>query len=213
MTRDDLRAAVLLLVVAVNGFAAAPLARGANRSTLRTPLATDEFTRLQAAVASLGWHPEVEELADIAFAIAHFEAEARRIGLAPFHPWFRLTGTGQAWGMFTYPDRFPARLVVEGRPIGGRWTRHYASLDPEATFAREKFVYRRIRGVYDASSQRPSTTWDPFVSWVAAEVFRTNEDIDEVRVKFQVIRTYEPGEEATELREEGDRSARERRRP
>ncbi|GDX82178.1 hypothetical protein LBMAG42_39890 [Deltaproteobacteria bacterium] len=213
MSWEDVRAALLLVVIAVYGFAAAPLAHSANREKLSLPFATDELTRLQSALAPMGLHPEVEELADVAYRVSSFQADLRRTGLAPFQDFFRITGTGQAWGLFTYPDRFPARLVVEGRQASGGWIRLYASLDPDATFNEEKLVYRRIRGVYDANSERARATWDPFVSWVASEVFRAEPGVDAVRVSFQQIHTYEPWEHAEVLVEEGGYSARERHRP
>lgn len=213
MSREDVRAALLLVVIAVHGFAAAPLARSANRETLNLRFATDELTRLQAALAPLGLRPGVDTLGDLAFEVASFQARLRSAGLAPVQGFFRLTGTGQAWGLFTYPDRFPARLVVEGRPADGEWARLYASLDPDATFNGDKLEYRRIRGVYDSNSERARATWDPFVSWVAAEVFRADPTADEVRVSFQQIHTYEPWESGRVLVEEGEHSARVRRRP
>lgn len=194
MMWEDARAAILLVVVGVYGFAAAPLAHHASRRGLDLPLAHDEFVRLQALAAGLGWDLSISDVAESAFAVSSFEADLRRAGLAPFRGFFRVTGTGQAWGLFTYPDRFPARLLVFGRPKDGEWHRLYTSLDPEADFAREKFVYRRIRGVYDQNSEKPGATWEPFVSWAAREVFAAYPEIDEVQVMFQRIHTHEPDE-------------------
>ncbi len=204
MTRDDVRAAILLVVVGVHGFAAAPLAHRAIRANLDLPVARDEFERLQALGDHLGLHYELDELADAAYAASLAERDFRTAGLAPFAELFRLTGTGQAWGLFTYPDRFPARVIVEGRGKGGEWRRLYASLDPDATFDRDTFVYRRIRGVYDNNSETPGATWDAFCTFAAREAFGAYPDVDEVRVSFQRIHTREPGESEAPI-EEGER--------
>lgn len=213
MTWDDARAAILLVVIGVHGFAAAPLAHHARSRDLRQPLVRDEFSRLQAALATVGVHVEVEDLAEGAYALSVFESDLRRAGLAPFRSVLRLTGTGQAWGLFTYPDRFPHRLWVRGRAEGGAWTPLYVSLDPDADFNEEKFVYRRIRGIYDNNSDRQGPTWDAFCTWAAREVFAAYPEIDEVEVSFQRIYTHEPGEAATVVEEGKRHGLRVRRRP
>ncbi len=210
---DDVRAALLLAVVVVHGFAAAPLARSANRKRYDLPLARDELGRIATLAGRFGIDSSADQLADAAYKVVKAQSGLRNAVLAPFANVLELTGTGQAWGLFTYPDRFPARLVVEGRPAEGEWRRLYASLDPNATFNRDKFVYRRIRGVYDGNSDKAGRAWNPFVSWVAMEVFAAYPDVDEVRVKFRGIHTYEPGEAAETLVESGERAMRVRRRP
>ncbi len=210
---DDVRAVLLLGVVVVHGFAAAPLARSASRKRFDLPLARDELARLATLAGRVGIDTSAEQLADSAYDVVRAQSGLRNAVLAPFADALELTGTGQAWGLFTYPDRFPARLVVEGRPAEGAWRRLYASLDPNATFNRDKFVYRRIRGVYDGNSDKAGRAWDPFVSWVGMEVFAAYPEIDEVRVKFRGIHTYEPGESAEALVESGERAVRVRRRP
>ncbi|MSQ03157.1 MAG: hypothetical protein EXR71_14920 [Myxococcales bacterium] len=210
---DDVRAALLLVVVVVHGFAAAPLARSASRRRYDLPLARDELTRVATLAGRVGIDTSADQLADTAYAVVKTQSGLRSAVLAPFADVLELTGTGQAWGLFTHPDRFPARLVVEGRPAAGEWRRLYASLDPDATFNLDKFVYRRIRGVYDGNSDKAGRAWDPFVSWVAMEVFAAYPAIDEVRVKFRGIHTFEPGEAAETHVESGERAVRVRRRP
>jgi hypothetical protein len=213
MTRDDLRAALLLVVLVPHGIAALPLAHSASRKNFQSPLARDEFARLADMTAAVGWHASAEELAELTLSVAGAQVAVRNGLLAPFRPLFRITGTGQAWGLFTYPDRFPAQLVVESRTTTGEYRVRYAALDPEFTLAAEKFAYRRVRGVYDGNSDRAGETWDPFVSWAAGEVFAADPTAYEVRVMFRRLRTFEPGESDTNRRVDGTRAARVRRRP
>lgn len=210
---EDLRAALLLVVVLVHGFAAAPLAHTADRRRFDHPLARDELARLADLAGRVGIHTDAEALAELAFAQVRAEVALRDAVLSPFRRTFLWTGTGQAWGLFTHPDRFPARLVIEGRPRGGEWRRLYAAHDPDATFLKDKLTYRRIRGVYDGNSDRGGRIWDRFCSWAAVEVFAAMPEIDEVKVKFHSIHTFEPGEGPDAIVEEGERGVRVRRRP
>lgn len=213
MTWRDVRAGLLLVVVTIYGLAALPLAYKADRKAYDRPFARDEFKRWGALLAAVGIETTHEQLADLAFAGTELSVGARKRLIKPWSPLFKITGTGQAWGLFTYPDRFPARLVVEARPKGGEWRRLYASLDPEATFLRDALVYRRVRGVYDGQSEKAGESWDRFVSFVAGRTFEAYPDVDEVKVKFVGIRTYEPGESATVFEERGEKAVRLRWRP
>ncbi len=212
MTWHDVRAGILLLVVGVNGVVALPLARKANRADLDRPGARDEIARWSGLLSTVGIDASHEQLANLSYQWANLGVTVRGALTSPFKPLYHVTGTGQNWALFTYPDRWPARLVIEAKR-GEEWVRLYASLDPDHTFREEAMVYRRTRGVYDGQSEKPGKTWDRFCSWAAAEVFAAYPEVNEVRVKFIRIRTYEPGEAATTLEEEGDRFARLRTRP
>lgn len=213
MTRADFRAALLLVIITINGISAAPLARKADRKALERPLAQDEIKRWQGIASSVGIELSTADLGEFSYQWAKFGLEIRKFFLDPLKPAFRITGTGQAWALFTYPDRFPSRLVVEARRTGGKWVRLYAALDDDAAFLREKLVFRRMRGVYDSSSEKVANSYDPFCSWMAAEVFAAYPDYDEVRVLFQRIHTREPHEAADTLEVEGEKHVRKRTRP
>ena len=204
MTRDDLRAALLLAVVGANTLEALPLARSAKRENLDKEGARDEIARWQRVLARVGLDYTHAELADGAFAFASGGVALRGWLAGPFEPIFDLTGTGQNWGLFTHPDRWPARLVIEA-DAGGEWQRLYASLDPAHDFRGVAMVYRRMRAVYDGQSEKAGRAWDAFASWAAGEVFAAYPEVSRVRVKFIRLRTFEPGEAATVLEEEGDR--------
>lgn len=208
MTVSDLRAAILLVVLGINGIAAAPLARKADRKALKRPLAMDEIGRWQKILGSVGLEVSTDDLGELSYQWARIGLDIRKFFLDPVKPLFRITGTGQAWALFTYPDRFPARLVIDARPKDGLWVTVYAALDNEHTFAREKLVYRRTRGVYDSSSEKIANSYDPFCSWIAAEVFAAYPHYDEVKVRFQRIHTREPHEAADTLEVEGERHVR-----
>lgn len=212
MTPADLRAAVLLAVVFVNTVEALPLPRSVRRENYEKAGAQDEIARWRAGLTRVGLDYTEAELTDAAFALAEAGVSARKWLTGPARPIFELTQTGQNWGLFTHPDRWPARLVIEAQE-GNEWRRLYASLDPEHEFRADALVYRRVRAVYDGQSEKGGRTWDRFASWAAAEVFAAYPEVDTVRVKFIRVHTFEPGESATVLEEVGDRFPEIRRRP
>lgn len=213
MTRPrlaDLRAAAILVMLAVQAVGALPVPPAVRA---HDPNVRDEATRVGALFAALGVDTGGEAVARRTRTVVERYAAARAVLLDPLRPFFRLTGTGQAWGLFAYPDRFPVRLVVEGRAADGEWVRLFAAQDPDATFAAEVFTYRRIRGVYDANAERGTRVWERFCTWAALEVFAARPDLDEVRVSFRRIHTYEPHEGPDVIVEEGEGGVRVRRRP
>lgn len=213
MTWADARAAILLVIIGVNAISAAPLARKADRKALDRPLAQDEIARWKGILGAVGLDFTTAELGEFSYQWARLGLDIRKFFLDPFKPVFRITGTGQAWALFTYPDRYPSRLVIDARKKGGEWETLYAALDDEHAFSREKLVYRRMRGVYDSSSEKVANSYDPFCSWIAAEVFAAYPEYDEVKVRFQRIHTREPGEAADTLEVEGEKHVRKRMRP
>jgi len=212
VTAADGRAALLLAVVFFNTVEALPLPRSAKRENYDKPSAQDEIARWQRGLAGLGIHRSQAQLTEAAFALAELGVRARAWLTAPARPLFELTQTGQNWALFTHPDRWPARLVIEVQQ-GDEWSRVYASLDPEHEFRADALVYRRVRAVYDGQSEKAGRTWNRFASWAAAEVFAAYPEVHTVRVKFIRLHTYEPGESATVLEEVGDRFPEIRRRP
>lgn len=210
MTRDDVRAAAILVMVGVQAVGALPVPPAVRA---HDPAIRDEATRVGALFAAVGVDTSGEALSRRARAVVARYAAARATLLGPLRPFFRLTGTGQAWGLFAYPDRYPVRLVVEGRAGEGEWTRLYAAHDPEATFGADVFTYRRIRGVYDGNAERGTRVWERFCTWAALEVFAARPEVTEVRVSFRRVHTFEPGEGPDTLVEEGEGGVRVRRRP
>lgn len=212
MTTADLRAALLLAVVFFNTVEALPLPRSAKRENYEKAGAQDEIARWQAALARLGLDYSPAQLTGGAFALAESGVRIRKWLTWPARPIFELTQTGQNWALFTHPDRWPARLVIEAGEEDD-WRRLYASLDPEHDFRADALVYRRVRAVYDGQSEKAGRTWDRFASWAAAEVFAAYPEVDTVRVKFIRVHTFEPGESATVFEDVGDRFPEIRRRP
>ena len=188
-----IRAAVLTGVLAVHGLAAAPLPSHVSRAGLNQPIATEEFERWTDILQGWGVDIEVDELKEKVFVVSRRIAGLRKKSLAPFRPLMRLTGTGQGWGFFNYPDAFPDRLQVEARAQGEPWKLIFQALHPEHEFLRPQLRYRRVRGLYDGNTDRDRGSYDPFVDWVSEQVFAAHPEYDRVRVSFQRTHTLRPG--------------------
>ena len=76
-----------------------------------------EVERWSGILGQLGVDIPPDELTVKALEIGAASTRFRRTFLKPSRPFRTLTGTGQAWGLFTYPDPYPGRLVVEGGAI------------------------------------------------------------------------------------------------
>lgn len=183
MTVADVRAALIAMALLVHVLVGLPAPAHLNARRFDNPVAKEELARWSAIAqrvgVSLSPRDIVDGVVDVGTVVGRFKSAV----LAPVQPVLRLTGTGQAWGLFTYPDTFPHRLVVEAR-TGGSWVVVYAGLDPDHTFLRDILTYRRIRGVYDGNTRSPGDSWENFARWVSQEVFAHFPDATEVRVKF-----------------------------
>lgn len=192
-TWPQVRAGLLLAVILVQLFAAAPLPKTVKRSNFDEPVAREELGNIRDLLADIGVQVTHAQLADGFTAVARPLASFRGALMAPFTGVLRLTGTGQSWGLFTYPDTFPHRLVVDARPTDGAWRTLYAGLDPDETWNVELLTYRRVRGVYDGNTAKPGASWDNLSRWIADRVFDEFADVGEVRVYFQRFHTVIPG--------------------
>jgi hypothetical protein len=191
--RDQLRAGLILLALVVYGIAASPLPRSMKRSQFDTPMAIEEVDQWVGILGAAGIPITRAALSDDAFAVGTVFADLRSALLGPFKGWFRITGTGQGWGLFTYPDIFPHQLVIEVRPKGGTFAPIYAGLDPDAAWMRPQLAYRRVRGVYDGNTTKPGASYDNFVHWIGRLALADFPDSAEVRVGFVRTHTTMPG--------------------
>ncbi len=191
--REHLRGAALLLVVGVNLLTASPMPRSVKRSQYDTPVAREEIRRWQAALAGVGVARSEESLVEASYALGSTLSRVRHVLLDPFATPYRWTGTGQAWGLFTYPDTWPHQLNVWTRDgATAPWTLRYAGLDPDHAWRREMLTYRRVRAVYDGQTSRPGRTWERFAEWIAREALRDTPSATHARVGFLRRHTTPP---------------------
>ena len=191
--RDHVRAALIAVVLLVHGIAASPLPRSVKRSQFESAIAKEELDRWVGLLGAAWVTVTRAELADRSFAFGEQLVALRTFLLGPVRPWFRVSGTGQSWGLFTYPDSWPHQLVVEIR-VGKEWRTVFAGLDEEADWSRALLAYRRVRGVYDGNTYRPTKTYEHFAKWIGGRALADFPEARQARVKFIRYHTRAPGQ-------------------
>ncbi len=185
---------IIALVLGVSAVAASPMPKSVKKSHFDTPIAIEELDRWVGILGGVGLTLTRAELTEGAYGVGKFFADLRGTLLGPFKEWFRVTGTGQGWGLFTYPDSYPHQLVIEVRPgpsaagAEAEWQPVFAALDPDAAWRSSQFTYRRVRGVYDGNTRKPGASYDNFVAWAGKQALAEFPDAAEARIGF--IRTH-----------------------
>jgi len=205
----EIRAALLAVVIAVHGLAAAPLPSQIREHERRSPDSLEEVRRWTNVFNAIGLSVSEEGLMDFSYNTGKFATQTRRTLLKPFQRIFRVTGTGQGWGLFTHPDRFPDHLEVYGKRDES-WFPLYKAFDEEHDFLANQLAYRRVRGLWDGSANKPKPSFAYFVDWVAREAFLSDESLQQVRVQFRRSRTTTPREEPRDLNKVRNRRTRNR---
>lgn len=175
------RATAITVVLLVHGVAALPLPARISDAELADPTAQDELRRWSERLASVGVSVSPEALG------AHVQGGARRIHrarqqlLAPARPVLRVTGTGQAWGLFANPDLRPRRLSfgpTEDAPV-------FRTNDPLRREAAGVVGYRRVRALYDAPGTRLRAT--PSLRWLARWLLDRHRAVDPTVERWVVV--------------------------
>lgn len=193
----SVRAGLLAGVLAVYGLAALPLPHAVKRASFDEPVAREELTAQAAWLGRVGVATTADGLADALYTFSAGWVTVYDHTLKPLAPLFRLTGTGQSWGLFTYPDTFPHQLVVEVRAgKSAPWQVWFQGLDPEHDWMRDVIAYRRVRGVYDGQTTKPGASWNNLTRWLARRAFEQDATLTTVRVSFRRFHTVRPGEPA-----------------
>jgi hypothetical protein len=195
-----LRALLIALVLLVHGTKALPWPDVRERD-LAYGVAQDELERWAGILGSLGIRLSAEQLAERVIAVGRASAAAQRALHGPVRPLLRITGTGQAWGLFAYPDPYAGRLVVssrraQGDGLTGPWQERYRAPGQGDPWLVARLESRRIRGVYDDNGDRPKPGgfYDPFCDWVAVEVMAREPDVVEVEIRLDLVTNRVPGD-------------------
>lgn len=193
----QVRAGLLAVVIVINGIAALPIPHSIKRSSFEEAVAVEELAAQRVLLAKIGISLTAQEWEDVLFASGSAWVKVYEWTVKPFNPLLRITGTGQSWGLFTYPDTHPHRLIVEVREgADGPWREIYAGLHPEHRWKRELLAYRRVRGVYDSQTSKPGASWKNLTRWLARQAMTEDPEIAAVRVAFRRFHTVAPGKQA-----------------
>jgi len=186
-----IRAAAIAAVVAVHGVAALPVPHVVRPRELKDPVAAAELRRWSERLTAIGYPIETTELGDEVVRWSGRLGRAHRAVLRPFRPWFRFTGTGQGWALFANPDTHPSRMEISV-VRGEEQALVYRRLDPQHDRYAARIAYRRVRGLYDATSarHRPTAGSRRFADWVAQLAQADDPTVDGVVVRF--VATHHP---------------------
>jgi hypothetical protein len=119
---------------------------------------------------------------------------ARALVLRPFEPLFRLTVTGQQWGLFLLGTRECFRIHVEVRRAGSAWRELYRAQGDGPAWLSRLLRYRRVRGIYNPGSRSgPRGQYEGFVHALAREVLARDRQLNELRVRMERLHIVAPG--------------------
>ena len=190
------RAVLISVVLAVQIFDTVPLPR-VTRSDLRWPVARAEVDRWTGIGQSLGLDITREDTEALALGVGDGAARLRKAVLGPTWPFRRITGTGQAWGLFSYPDPFAGRLIISGRADDGEFVELYRAPSRGERWLVDVVEYRRIRGIYDDNGDRPrpGRTHRALTRWLGRRVLERHPEFDEVEFRLDLVEVHLPGGE------------------
>jgi hypothetical protein len=185
-----LRAGLIAVVLLVGGVQNLPFT-AVSEKALKNPVAKAELESWQRLLSKVGIERTVPELRMDAVGWGNGLADAKGNTLKPLKPLFRLTGTGQAWGLFTYPNTYPHKMIIEIR-VDEAWVPVYRSLESEYDWKGGVFRFRRVRGVYDDNAWNTRQSYENFVNWVSRMAFEDFPRADAIQVYMERTRAREP---------------------
>jgi hypothetical protein len=196
-----LRAFLLTAVIAFNVLAAYPTPGDVTEEKLREGTAKTELARWVKRLRSLGYDTDADRLGRAYVAFASGVNRVRDFMLAPIMPLVELTGTQQGWRLFAMPNERPHVLRVIGERRGKRRTL-YETWNTERTFLASTLEFRRVRALYNPSSQNMPNTYDAFARRLSERVFELKPELDAVTILLERRHTTLPSDPPDTQREE-----------
>jgi len=181
-----LRAGLIALAVLVYGLDATPLPDRISPRSFKDPSLRAVFDGWSEIAGSVGLEISSRDLRKRAWAESKRVIQGRRALLAPAAPVFAWSGTGQAWGLFAFPETNPARLYIEGSD-GEVWTRLHQTGDRARTLLTPQLQSRQLRAFYQNAAARsePTPAYRRFVTWASRRAFDEHPELVSVRVGFE----------------------------
>ncbi len=174
----------------------APSADGVmKRSYWKDPTVQDEFAAWSQRLQGWGADIDAAELETRAWRMAESWARIHSIAKSPFRLYQHYTGTYQSWRMFVAPHRYPTRLHVDMRTVGGEWTPLYVRGSDAFTWRGYQLGHIRTRSVlFQYFWNRSPGDYDQFVRWLAARAAHDHPNAAEIRVRTYKFQTLSPDE-------------------
>lgn len=187
------RAAFLVVHLTAITLAALPSpAGGMSRVAWKDPTVQAEFAAWNQRLNrwfGLGWSQK--ELEDRAWDLAVQVIEVRKVGLAPFGPYYRTFGTSQAWRMFVAPQTWPARLHIEVER-NGAWETLYLE-GREERWGTRFLHHDRIRASrFRYAWTQYRSTYKQFGAWLARRIAADYPDATTARISWRRFQSPSP---------------------
>jgi hypothetical protein len=112
-----------------------------------------------------------------------------------------VTGTQQGWRLFAMPNERPHVLRVIGERKGKRRLL-YETWSSERTFMGETLEFRRVRALYNPTSQGTPNTYEAFARRLSERVFEEKPELEAVTISFERRHTTLPDATPDPQREE-----------
>lgn len=190
---------VVLIAFAVIG--AYPTPGDITEEKLREGVAKTELARWVKRVRSLGFDTDADRLGRVYVAFATAVNRGRDLILSPITPLLELTGTHQGWRLFAMPNERPHVLRVYGERKGKRRLL-YETWSSERDFLKATIEFRRVRALYNPTSQGTPNTYEGFARRLSERVFEQKPELEAVTILLERRHTTLPGVPPDPKREE-----------
>lgn len=192
--RAHLRAAILAVVIAVNGWVAIPIGPRITEKDLAKADAKEQVDEWMGLLDRVG----VTRAQFETFVVkgSGFFVDLDNTVSKPIRPVNQLFRTNQSWALFTGADRTPMRFAVRGYTADGTERLLFRRLDPDATFLGGVLNFRRVRGIYDIDKEDLPKRYKVLTRWIATRAFEEHPDLVAVEVLQEEQRTPLPGQAA-----------------
>lgn len=165
------------------------------RSYWKDPTVQGEFTAWSQRLQGWGVDIDAAELEARAWRMAESWSRVHSIAKSPFRLYQRYTGTRQSWRMFVAPHRYPTRLHVDMRTVGGEWTPLYVRGSDVFTWRGHQLDHIRMRSLlFQYFWNRSPRDYDQFVHWLAERAAEDHPNAAEIRVRTYKFQTLSPDE-------------------
>ena len=156
---------------------------------LNRQVALDEADRWVSILAQVGVEIERE---DLIRRVMRMGRDGKKLQAKLIRPWRKVSrqlALGQSWGLFTFTDPFPGRMVIEVRRDGTRWTELYRAPHDDGSKLVDLLHYRRMRGLWDDAGDRPypGKLHKQWVTWLGGRIFEMYPDVDAMRLRFDRV--------------------------
>ena len=184
--RAQLRAVLLAIVIATQGWIALPIGPKVTQESIRSDNGKREVDAWMKLAGPLGFTRESFETTVIEWS--SWLVELDKVVSAPIRPVLHTIRIGQGWALFSAADDDPLTFQIRGRTFDGEERLLFSRLDPDHEFLKPVFGFRRVRGIYDLGRKTMPPRYHNMAKWAANRAFATYEDLEFVEiVQIEVI--------------------------